>query len=161
MYESHLTDVPEGGSFGIRSILEDKKGDFWICNTRYRYRIDSVSSDPAVSNAAAKAAETSEQFPYTRMPGANPFTTPDGKDHIYFMDIVEDRSGKLWMATYGFGVWCYDGVQMKHYPILDGTKQVRLFSMHQDRDGQLWLGTHETGAYKFDGQQFVRFQPPM
>lgn len=154
LYESHLTDVPDGGSFGIRSILEDGKGDFWICNTRFRYRIDMASSD-----AANLAAEDKDKVPYTRAPGVNPFEAPDGKDHIYFMDIAEDNSGKLWMVTYGFGVWCYDGVQMKHYPILDGTKQVKLFSIHKDRGGQLWLGTHESGAYKLDGQQFVRFQP--
>ena len=155
IYESHLTDIPEGGSFGIRSILEDKKGDFWICNTRYRYRVDGASLD-----AANLTAESNEKVPYTRAIGVHPFVAPDGKDHIYFMDIVEDSSGKLWMATYGYGVWCYDGVQMKHYPTLVGSKQIKLFSMHKDRDGQLWLGTHESGVYMFDGQQFVRFQSP-
>lgn len=161
MYESHLTDTPEGGSFGIRSILEDRNGDFWICNTRYRYRIDLARSDAAVSDGVNPSATNNDKVSYTRSLGVKPFAAPDGKDHIYFMDIVEDNSGKLWMVTYGFGVWCYDGVQMKHYPILDGTNQVKLFSMYKDRDGQLWLGTHESGTYKFDGQQFVRFQPDL
>ncbi len=156
MYESHLTDVPAGGSFGIRSILEDKQGDFWICNTRYRYRIDAASPQEAGKLTAEKK---NDGLTYTRVPGVNPFVAPDGRDHIYFMDIAEDSSGKLWMVTYGFGVWCYDGVRMKHYPILEGTTQIKLYSMHKDRDGQLWLGTREAGVYKFDGQQFVRFQP--
>ncbi len=154
MYESHLTDVPEGGTFGIRSILEDKHGDYWICNTRFRYRIDAASPQAENQNA-----ENNDKIAYTRLPGAKPFVAPDGKDYIYFMDIAEDSSGRLWMVTYGFGVWCYDGVQMKHYPILEDTTQIKLYSMHKDRDGQLWLGTHEAGVYQFDGQHFVRFQP--
>jgi ligand-binding sensor domain-containing protein len=39
MYEKHLTLIEGGGSFGIRSILEDKEGKFWFCNTSYRYTI--------------------------------------------------------------------------------------------------------------------------
>lgn len=151
IYESHLTDVPEGGTFGIRSILEDRHGDFWICNTRYRFRFEATDS---VDQSAS-----SDKLSYERKPGVNPFKAPDEKDHIYFMDIAEDKEGKLWMATYRFGVWCYDGVQMKKYPVLDGTQIVSVFSMYQDRAGQLWLGTHENGVYKFDGQQFVRFRP--
>jgi len=42
LYEDHLTNAPNGGSFGIRSILEDKNGKFWFCNTRYRYNIFKI-----------------------------------------------------------------------------------------------------------------------
>jgi hypothetical protein len=39
MYEEHLTITEEGGSFGIRSIVEDRDDKFWICNTSNRYVI--------------------------------------------------------------------------------------------------------------------------
>ncbi|MBK7305428.1 MAG: hypothetical protein IPI90_19800 [Saprospiraceae bacterium] len=40
MYEDDLTYVPNGGTFGIRSIFEDKEGSFWICNTWHKYIFD-------------------------------------------------------------------------------------------------------------------------
>ena len=40
MYEDDLTYVPNGGTFGIRSIFEDKEGSFWICNTRQKFIFD-------------------------------------------------------------------------------------------------------------------------
>jgi ligand-binding sensor domain-containing protein len=45
LYEDHLTNPPGGGSFGIRSIIEDKEGKFWFCNTQYRYSI-SLNNPP-------------------------------------------------------------------------------------------------------------------
>ena len=99
LYEKHLTDIEGGGSFGIRSILEDKEGAFWICNTRYRYRIDPKDApDPG-----------KELIKYKREKGIDQLKDLDGADHIYFMSIVEDEKGVLWMATYGSGVWRYDG----------------------------------------------------
>jgi hypothetical protein len=40
MYEDDLTYVPNGGTFGIRSIFEDKEGSFWFCNTWHKYIFD-------------------------------------------------------------------------------------------------------------------------
>ena len=40
MYEDDLTYVPNGGTFGIRSIFEDKEGRFWFCNTWHKYIFD-------------------------------------------------------------------------------------------------------------------------
>ena len=39
MYEDHLTNPPDGGSFGIRSIIEDRNGDFWL---------GTLASEPSV-----------------------------------------------------------------------------------------------------------------
>jgi len=33
LFERHLMQVPGGGWFGLRSIIEDRHGDFWFCNT--------------------------------------------------------------------------------------------------------------------------------
>ena len=140
MYEKHLTDIEGGGSFGIRSILEDKKGKFWFCNTRYRYTIAPEGRDDLIT--------------YTKEKGI------DKDDLIYYMSITEDAKGVVWMVTYGDGVWRYDPGEEKltHYPIKDGDKTVTLFSIYKDRQGDLWLGTHNDGAYKFNGKTFEKFR---
>ncbi len=149
LYEKHLTDVKGGGSFGIRSIFEDNAGAFWICNTRYRFRIDPKD-----------APEPEKGFiKYKREKGIEKLKDLDGADHIYFMSIIEDEKGVLWMATYGSGVWRYDGDKATRYPVKDGAKEITLFAIYKDNRGDLWLGTHQGGAYKFNGKTFEKFQP--
>lgn len=146
LYEDHLTNIPGGGSFGIRSIFEDQKGAFWICNTRQRFRIlpDSIG----------------REIRYKTEEGMKGIQTAAGADHVYFMSAVEDQKGDLWLATYADGVWRYDGKTATHYDVKgDGGKRVTLFSVYKDGQDVLWLGTHETGVYKFNGKSFERFRP--
>lgn len=150
MFEDHLTNTPEGGSFGIRSILEDRRGDFWFCNTRFRY---GIQPHGAASGAPGEIA-------YARKPGMDLSATTIGEGFLYFMSIVEDDRGHLWMAPYAGGVFEYDGTKLTHYPMKDGAgNDITMFSIYRDRRGDLWVGTHEHGAFKLDGTAFERFRP--
>lgn len=127
LYEDHLTNPPEGGSFGIRSIIEDHEEKFWLCNTWYRYTIEPND-----------AAEEEGLLNYKRETGIDGLKAPDGDD-VYYMSAVNDDKGDLWMATYGAGVWRYDpSAELKtgsknitHYPVENGDKTVTLFSIHK------------------------------
>jgi ligand-binding sensor domain-containing protein len=147
LYEDHLTNTPQGGSFGIRSILQDSKGEFWFCNTRYRYAIS-----PDVIKDQGKSL-----IKYNREIGINARDFSNMNLPFYFMSILEDDQGNIWMATYDEGVWKYDGKSMRKYIIKDGEEVVTLFSISQDRSGALWLGTHKNGAYKFNGEAFEKY----
>ncbi len=148
LYEDHLTNVKNGGSFGIRSILEDKSGAFWICNTRYRFSVDAKDA-PEPEKGMLK---------YKREKGFD-VNAPDGSDRVYFMSVVEDAKGVLWMASYNAGVWRYDGERATRYPVKDGAKETTLFAVYKDNYGDLWLGTHEAGAHKFNGKTFEKWRP--
>ena len=149
LYEDHLTNVPNGGSFGIRSIIEDTKGKYWFCNNSYRYTI-SADSTKENGNVLVK---------YDKEKGIDNLKATDGGDRTYFMSAVEDNDGDLWLCTYKQGVWRYDGESTTHYSVKDGAKEIMLFCIYKDNQGGLWLGTHENGAYKFNGQTFERFKP--
>lgn len=148
LYEDHLTNTPTGGSFGIRSIIEDIKGKYWFCNTHYRYNIspDSINENGKVL------------IKYEKEKGIEGIKSADGTDYIYFMSAIEDNNGDLWLATYNEGVWRYDGKVVTHYSVKEGAKDVTLYSIYKDRKGELWLGTHQAGAYKFDGKIFEKFK---
>ncbi len=148
LYEDHLTNTPQGGSFGIRSILEDKEGKFWFCNTNYRYNIDSETS----------IEDGKSLITYTKEKGIEGIKPADGSASIYYMSVVEDDNGDLWMATYSQGVWRYDGKNVTHYSVKDGSTNATVFSIYKDQKGELWLGTHEAGVYKFNGKQFEKFE---
>lgn len=142
-----VNELHNGPANGVRSILQDDQGAFWF-TTMYRYQI-----------AERDAPQADREGPFLRMPGIGSLDgDPEGNFHEY-MSIVQDAHGGIWIATYGGGVFHYDGQQLKNYLIRDGKKIVTLFSVYQDRQGKIWVGTHENGAYFFDGTAFVPFAP--
>lgn len=132
------------GSFGTRSIIEDKDGRFWFCDSLHRYEVD-------VRDKAGPKFEKRAGF---RDPN-DPKKAPIGG----IMSSVVDKDGAMWMATYGTGVWRYDGKSVTYYPVKDGEKAITLFTIHKDTRGVLWLGTQSAGAYKFNGKTFEKFRP--
>ncbi len=141
--EEDVTEFRNEGANGVRSIVEDPKGDFWF-NTEYRYAV--------YDNTTLK----SDNF-YTRHESIGGL---DGKkdSHLdeYLSSLIDDE-GNLWFVTYLDGVWKYDGTKITHYPIQENSKQIALFSIYKDNSGDLWIGTHDNGAYKFNGKTFEKF----
>jgi len=140
--------IPESelrnGSFGTRSIIEDKDGKFWFSNIVHRYDVD-------VSDSAGPSFRKEKGIRDANDPNRVPFGG--------IMSSTVDSTGALWMATYGEGVWRYDGKNLTHYPVKAGDKTITLFSIHKDNQGVCWLGTHHEGAYKFNGATFEKFRP--
>ena len=147
MYERDLTIVPNGGSFGIRSIFEDKDGSFWICNTLHRYNVNMEET------------ANSDRLKYQKVVGIGNAEIFGGDAYIYYSYILEDDKGAIWLTTWDQGVFKYDGKKITHYAVKDGSKDVNLVSMYKDNQGNLWLGTPENGAFKFNGNTFERFRP--
>lgn len=143
--EEDVTEFREGGSNGVRSITEDKDGDFWF-NTEFRYSI--------YDNSTLK----SNQF-YSRHESIGSL---DGKNTSIlneYLSTVRDNDNNLWFVTYRDGVWKYDGTKITHYPVQENLTNIKLFSIYKDNKGDLWLGTHENGVYKFNGNTFEKFKP--
>jgi hypothetical protein len=144
-----VNELHDGPANGVRSIVADHEGHFWF-NTRYRYAIHQ--SPRLLSNVP-----TPEGI-FQRLPGMGSLDgKPDGE--YEYMSITKDRNNALWLATYQNGAYCFDGKELKHYPIRDGSKTVTLFTVYVDRAGTIWLGTHEHGVYRFNGSSFDRFAP--
>ncbi len=149
MYENHLTQLAGDRMFGIRSIIEDDDGAFWFCNTRYRFRIGPrTASRPGPGS-----------IEYTRETGIDLGGVAGSDQEIYFQSVVIGENGHLWMATFGFGVWEFDGKKLTHHRIEEDGKTVQIVSISKDNHGELWLGTHAHGAYRFDGATFRKFRP--
>ncbi len=145
MYEKDLTIVPAGGSFGIRSIFEDREGKFWICNTWHRYIFDFDKT------------EKSDRLQYQKTIGIGNEKDFEGAEYIYYSHIVEDQEGAIWLTTWEDGVYKYDGSHITHYVVMDGAKEVHIVSMYKDLQGTLWLGTPDNGVFTFNGSTFERF----
>lgn len=142
--EEDVTEFREGGANGVRSITEDKNGDFWF-NTENRYSI----YDNATLN--------SNQF-YTRHKSIGSLDVKNTSCLNEYLSTVRDNENNLWFVTYLDGVWKYDGTKITHYPVQEQSKNIKLFSIYKDNKGELWLGTHENGVYKFNGKTFEKFK---
>lgn len=128
--DSTLVEAP------VRSILEDKKGNFWFSYSGHR-TLDGFQAVPDFDKLR-KGAE-----------GAV----------VEGMSVVEDGDGKLWVAAPRAGAFKHDGKRKVHYPIKEGDTVVEVFAVYKDNRGVLWLGTHNGGAYKYNGTTFEKFRP--
>lgn len=150
MYEEHLTNIKGGGSFGIRSIIEDNEGKFWFCNSQYRYTIYPAEKEKGLID-------------YKREKGFEGLKAANGGEFIYYLSIVEDNNHQLWMATYDEGVFKYNlsaqngSEKIVHYPVKVGEKDLALSAIYKDNFGNLWLCTQDAGVYKFNGKTFEKF----
>ncbi len=143
--EEDVTEFRNEGANGVRSITEDKNGDFWF-NTEYRYSVyDSITLK-------------SNKF-YKRHKSIGGLDGKKDSNLDEYLSTVRDDNNNLWFVMYRDGVWKYDGENIKHYPVKANSKDITLFSIYEDNNGDLWLGTHENGAYKFNGQTFEKFKP--
>lgn len=141
--EEDVTEFRNEGANGVRSIIEDKEGDFWF-NTEFRYHVyDSVSAN-------------NNKF-YQRQESLGSLDGRKDSRINEYLSIVKDNHENLWMATYRHGVWKYDGTKVTHYPVQLNAKDINVFSLFKDNKGELWLGTHQNGAFKFNGTSFEKF----
>tara|TARA_R110000868_G_scaffold390234_4_gene659818 strand:- start:2142 stop:3230 length:1089 start_codon:yes stop_codon:yes gene_type:complete len=139
--EKELSTLPDGRVPGVRSMIQDKDGYYWLSNFKSKYSIEPH----ALTYKKIKAVAISEDV---------------AKDKIlYFNSGLSDTNGDLWMTTYGGGVWTYDGEKLANFEINNGIETVLLISIYQDNKGILWLGTDNDGVYKSNGKTFEKFEP--
>ncbi len=139
--EKELSQLPDGRVPGVRSMVQDADGNFWLSNFLSKYKIDSNLPKG-----------------YEKMPAVYIATEVLEEKLPYFMSGVLGVEGNLWMTTYGGGVWKYDGDTLSNIEIKNEEGEVLLITIFEDRDGVKWLGTDNDGVYKQNGDQFEKFE---
>lgn len=84
----------------------------------------------------------------------NYLTVDEGLSHTDANDLVQDKSGYIWIATY-FGIDRFDGYNIKRFynrnvPLNNAYKN-RIICMYADDEGGIWLGS-EGGLQCFDSK---------
>jgi len=152
--EDELTELDPGPAIGVRGLIEDAQGKFWLGNLLHRY-----DSHPPRAPASSSSAGAASARWYRKERGLVDARTGDATGNDYFMSGLTDRAGVSWIATYGAGVWRIEGASLTQVPVLVDGRAIRLRSIYEDREGVLWLATHDHGAWRFDGKRFERFRP--
>ncbi len=90
--------------------------------------------------------------------GNSVLAQPTGEklDTTYIANLFEDRKGRLWVATYGEGLYLWDGGKLKRYTRKDGLSSDTINRVHEDKDGALWIGSLD-GLQRWVGDKFETF----
>ena len=80
----------------------------------------------------------------------------------YIRDIVQDRHGKMWIASHGTGIAVFDPVLNKSVVLNKETSDLPsnvVYSILEDKKGNIWVGTAGEGMalYNPNTQQFIHF----
>lgn len=148
--ETDLTEMHNGPSNGVRSITEDKNGDFWF-NTEHKYRI--------YNREVASNEDADSGVFYYREKSIGCLDGKKNGDLNEYLSIIKDDVDNLWMALYIHGVWRFDGEKIKHYPIQVDGKNISVYCLYKDNKGGIWLGTNENGVWRLNSETFSRFIP--
>lgn len=143
--EEDLTELHDGPANGVRSIIEDKNGDFWF-NSAYRYTIDYTNVNSSTKRCKSKF--------YKRTKSIGSLDGSNNDAFTEYLSVTIDSNKHLWFVTYNDGVWKYDGAKISHFPVQINGQNIHLFAIYCDKNGGLWLRSHEHGLFKFNGEVF-------
>lgn len=127
----------------IWSLTRDSNGLFWIGHME------------GVSQFDGKAFSTFE-FPKARVADTNSILSYDRVS-----SILEDRNGRFWFGTDGFGIARYDPFALQndqeaftHFTKANGLPDNNIADIFEDRNGDIWIGTMYGGVSRYDGKNF-------
>src|SRR5688572_28471588 len=81
------------------------------------------------------------------------FQTPNDNKPVIFHDMIEDKSGDYWLATFQDGVYHYKTKENKFYTytIKDGLYSKSITALKNDPvDNAVWLGSFNYGLFRYD-----------
>ena len=148
-----------GGQNQTKSSKENSKSETKDTATSY-WPGDTVQQIKKGSNGTILIASLGGVFRYDGKSFTN-LTSKLGSHR--FQDVLEDRKGGLWFATWDSGVYYYNGESLptgqagfQHFTSKEGLADNCVISIYEDKAGIIWFGTWG-GASRYDGKSFQNF----
>ncbi|HVS81816.1 MAG TPA: two-component regulator propeller domain-containing protein [Pyrinomonadaceae bacterium] len=125
--------VPEDEDRQARAVIvlyEDREGTIWCGTMKCLYRLERHE----------------DHFKLLQIdmgpPGGN-------SKEIFVLDLLEDRSGSLWVASFGGLFRRRPDGRIAHYTKRDGLPDEVIQDLLEDHQGRLWAGTRLGGFFRF------------
>jgi ligand-binding sensor domain-containing protein len=81
------------------------------------------------------------------------FPTPNGNEAVIFHDLLQDKKGNYWLATWGDGLYRYHTKEKiwERFADNDSINARSITALHNDPlEPAVWVGTYNYGIYRFD-----------
>ena len=130
VYSGHSLNLQDEQS--VCAIFRDSQGGYWLGNSWGIY--------------------------YSAQKG-NPFVRMSEFGYGYIYDIAEDTQQRLWIATMGSGVWCYDLKEKRVRKFLANADDSTTLSSNSvssitiDSRGDIWFATDRGGICRYNSAQ--------
>lgn len=170
--------TPDGFiSESVFAINEDKHGNLWIGTDKGLYKYDGKSFRNYNQKDGLNHVEISRKSilvdqagtiwvgthggiylynPTADMKGSKSFSLFKKLPPINVADIIEDKKGNIWIATFNKGVFIYNGKTIIN---LNGKEDLGINyagGIAQDSAGNIWL-TFKNGIVKYDGNKLTEY----
>lgn len=83
------------------------------------------------------------------------FFVDDGLSQSQVTDIESDKDGNIWLATYGGGVDCFDGVDFYNYGLKEGMPHHQVKDIFIDGK-RVWIGLQKGGCCIIENKKIRR-----
>jgi ligand-binding sensor domain-containing protein len=168
--------------FRVLEIVEDKVGNIWFGTSEglikydgVKFRIFSFKEGLSGENAeiwgltidrngliwvgatGGVCCFNGKKFipfslPVSKVENAKPMLS----DKLVFK-IIEDKSGNMWFATDGNGIFKYKNGDFIHLTAKNELSDNNVADILEDKQGNIWIGTFNGGVSKFDGKTYTNF----
>jgi ligand-binding sensor domain-containing protein len=100
----------------------------------------------------------SSRYGFAKFNGAtsNIYGEKSGLETADVRDVLCDREGNIWLATYGGGLMRFCGDAFSAYTKADGLSSDAIMSIVRDAAGVLWLGTYDGGICQLSKDTVLR-----
>ncbi|MCX2429531.1 ligand-binding sensor domain-containing protein [Pedobacter sp. GR22-10] len=135
----------------VTNIYEDKTGQIWFGTEGGASLYNGKSFRNFKMNEAPpfKAADSVHVSVYQK-------SLPEVSwMHHDVNAVIEDNTGKFWLATRGHSYW-YDGKTFTKINNNEGKPFLNVRSIIKDQKGHIWLGGAD-GLWRYDGKTFTNF----
>ncbi|MBA3970701.1 MAG: hypothetical protein H0X46_00885, partial [Bacteroidetes bacterium] len=85
------------------------------------------------------------------------YSIEDGLPQSQILDVFQDHSGIIWLATNGGGVSRFDGVKFHNLGTKEGLNNNRVYSIFEDSKKNIWIGTLK-GLNKYSNSKITNIQ---
>lgn len=97
-------------------------------------------------------------FQYDPFHQLQPWEPEEGWPQAPVTAFAEDGTGNLWLATYGEGLYYWNGRRLYNFGMDDGLSGAEIYTIRSDRQGQVWAATDNgiSICYLENGQKRVK-----
>lgn len=165
---SYYGNVPGMGSGTVFQIFEDHKGAIWVESHEdgvFKYEhgvsVKILNGSQVFRQPVGIAEDKQNRMWIGHLDGltclVNDRPVKQLLPGIRVRSLMVDSKGKLWIGTWGKGMYCYNEDHLENFTVANGSLPGDyVHSFGEDHSGNIWFGTN-AGIVKYDGHIFTPY----